>query len=87
MVEPSLTCATVGGVAARGIHGGAGSRGRARARHRYDPRSSSASGETEIAPEGERVVGRGGYLWLRMSPNVGRGGNLRPRAGPLLMSY
>jgi hypothetical protein len=52
MVEPSLTCATVGGVAAYGIHGGAGSQGRARARRRRHLRASSASGETEITHEG-----------------------------------
>jgi hypothetical protein len=73
MVESSLMCATVGGVAAYGIHGGAGSRSQARARRRHHLRLSSASSETEIAPEGK--------------PSVGRGGDLRPRAGTLLLSY
>jgi hypothetical protein len=73
MVEPSLTFAIVGGVAACGIRGGAGSRSRAQARRRHHPRPSSASGETKIAPEGE--------------PHVGRGGDLCPRVGLLLLSY
>jgi ABC-type transport system involved in cytochrome c biogenesis permease subunit len=37
MVEHSLTCAIVNGVAAYRIRGGAGSRGRARARQRRLP--------------------------------------------------
>jgi hypothetical protein len=80
-------CATVGRVVALRIRDGAGSRGRAKARRRYYLRSNSASGEMEIAPEDEPVVGRGGDLWLRMSHNVGRAGNLCPRPGPLLLSY
>jgi hypothetical protein len=41
MVEPSLTCTTVGEVVVYGIRGGggAGSRGRARARRRFAPRA------------------------------------------------
>jgi hypothetical protein len=73
MVELFLTCATIGGVVACGICGGAGSRGRALARRRQHPRMSTASGETEIAPKGK--------------PSVGRGGDLRPRAGLLFLSY
>jgi hypothetical protein len=60
-----LTCAIVGGVAAHGIRGGAGSRGRARARQRNHPRLNSASNETEIAPEAELTVGRGRSLHPR----------------------
>jgi hypothetical protein len=66
LVEPSLTCATVDGVAAYGIRCGAGSRGRARVRRRNRPRATlgvgrdgdcargpnSASGEAEITTEG-----------------------------------
>jgi hypothetical protein len=52
MVEPSLTCATVGGVAAYGIRGGAGSQSGARARRRRHPRLSPASGEAEICARG-----------------------------------
>jgi hypothetical protein len=65
MVEPSLTCATVGGVVPYGIRGGAGNRGRAQARRRQHPRASSASGETKIVPEGKISIGRGGDLRLR----------------------
>jgi hypothetical protein len=46
----SKTCATVDGVVSCGICGGAGSR--ARARRSFALRVSSASGETEFAPEG-----------------------------------
>jgi hypothetical protein len=52
MLEPSLTCATVGGVAAYGICGGAGSRSRARARRRHHLRPSLTSGEAEICARG-----------------------------------
>jgi hypothetical protein len=65
MVELSLTCTTVGGVVARGIRGGAGSRcelgrgedgtrGRAQrwARWRLHPRESPVSGEVEICDRG-----------------------------------
>ena len=45
MVESFLTCATVDGVVAYGIRGGAGSQGRARARQRQHPRASPMSGE------------------------------------------
>jgi hypothetical protein len=51
MAKPFLTCATVDGVASCGIHGGAGSRSRARARQDLYPRASSASGVTETAHE------------------------------------
>jgi hypothetical protein len=46
-------CATVRGVAARGIHGGASRRGRARARRRNHSSPNLASGETEIGFEGQ----------------------------------
>jgi hypothetical protein len=65
MVELSLTCATVGGVVACGIRGGAGSRcelgqgedgtrgrGQRWARRRLHPRASPASGEVEICAQG-----------------------------------
>jgi hypothetical protein len=52
MVEPSLTCDTVGRVAACGIHGGTGSRSRAWARWRHHPRPSSTVGEMEICAQG-----------------------------------
>jgi hypothetical protein len=46
MVELSLTCATVGGVVACGISGGAGTRSRDQARRRRYPRASPALSET-----------------------------------------
>jgi hypothetical protein len=52
MVEPSMTCTTVDGVAACGIRGGTGSRSRVRARKRNYPRPSSASGKAEICARG-----------------------------------
>jgi hypothetical protein len=57
LIEPSLTCDTVIWLAAHGIRGGAGSRGRAPARQRNRPRLNSMSGETNIAPEAELSVG------------------------------
>jgi hypothetical protein len=66
-------CTTIGGVVACGIRDGASNRGRARARWRQHPRASSASGETEIVPEGELSA------W--------RGGDLRSRTGLLFLSY
>jgi hypothetical protein len=56
MAESFLTCAIVDGVASCGNCDGAGSRGRARARQKRCPRSSSASGEAEFALEGQSVV-------------------------------
>jgi hypothetical protein len=52
MAEFSLTCATVNGVAVCGIRGGAGSQGLARARRRWCPRASPASGEAEFCAQG-----------------------------------
>jgi hypothetical protein len=52
MVEFSLTCATFNGVAICVIRGGAGSRGLARARRRWCPRASPASGEAEFCARG-----------------------------------
>jgi hypothetical protein len=46
-----MTRATVDGVSFHGIRGGSGSRGRVRARRIVRPRSSSAWGEAELAPE------------------------------------
>jgi hypothetical protein len=52
MVELSLTCAIVGEVVAYEIRGGAGSRGRARARRRRYLRASLASGGAEFCTRG-----------------------------------
>jgi hypothetical protein len=51
MAETFLTYAIVDGVASCGIRGGAGSRGRARARRDLYP-ASLVSGEVELTPEG-----------------------------------
>jgi hypothetical protein len=80
-------CATVSGVAARRIHSGVGSRGRAPARWRNHPRLNSASGKTEIAPEAKLIIERGGSLCSRSRLSVGRGRDLRPRADLLLLSH
>jgi hypothetical protein len=52
MVESFLTCATVDEVASCGSHGGVGSQGRAWARQKRYPRSSSASSEAEFCTRG-----------------------------------
>jgi hypothetical protein len=49
--ESFLTCAIVDRVAFYGICGGAGSRGQGRARRKWYLRSSSVSGEVDLAPE------------------------------------
>jgi hypothetical protein len=46
-------CAIVDGVAARGIRGGLGGRGRAQARQRIYPRPNSVSGKAKESPEGQ----------------------------------
>jgi hypothetical protein len=51
-----LTCATIEGVASHEIRGRAGSRGRARARQKWYPRSSLASGKAEFVPEGRSAL-------------------------------
>jgi hypothetical protein len=52
MAEPFLTCATIDGVASRGIRGGAGNRGQTQAIQKRYPRSSSASSEVEFCAQG-----------------------------------
>lgn len=56
MAESFLMCAIVDRVASYEIRGGEGSRGRARARHKWYPRSSLASGEAEFAPKGRSAL-------------------------------
>jgi hypothetical protein len=56
MAESLLACVTVDRVASCGIQGRASSRGRARARRKWYPRSSSVSGKAEFALEGRSAL-------------------------------